>query len=468
LALPAADLGRQLFAQQAAAKRVIVIGAGLAGLAAAYELAQAGYDVTILEARNRVGGRVFTLREPFSDGLFAEAGAARIPDDHHWTLKYVKLFGLTLDPFYPNKLATITGLRGRNLKVQPDGAVNLTQFPLALKASERKGSLDNLWERYVTPVLKELGDPASPRWPPAALKKYDRMTFAEFLRRQGASADAIALMEMPYYKPADDRISALWWLRESALGAEAQRKYKIRGGNDLLPKAFAARLAEKVRYDAPVVRIEHDAQSVSVVFKQAGTYQRLTADHLICAIPFTTLRQIEIAPGFSAEKDRAIARHSYDSVTRVFLQTKERSWERLGLNGFAETDLPDEIWHPTFDQPGQRGILMSYLSGAQAQRAAALKESERTRQTLERMEKLFPGLRAKLERGSSFCWDTEEWSRGAYSILKPGEMFSLLPDIARPEGRVYFAGEHTSAWPAWMQGALESGNRAAREVHQSS
>jgi monoamine oxidase len=86
---------------------------------------------------------------------------------------------------------------------------------------------------------------------------------------------------------------------------------------------------------------------------------------------------------------------------------------------------------------------------------------------LDRCEKIFPGLRENFEGGASFCWDEDEWARGAYSILKPREMFSLLPHVARPEGRVHFAGEHASAWPGWMQGALESGNRAAKEINSA-
>src|SRR5262247_4185568 len=420
-----------------ASKKVIIIGAGLAGLSAAFELSRSGHEVTLLEARLRPGGRVYTLREPFSDGMYAEAGAARIPDNHQLTLKYIQLFGITLDPFEP-------------------------------------GSLADLWERYVTPVLKEMGNPAATGWPPDSLKKYDLVTFAEFLRRQGSSPDAIALMEMPYYKPEDDTISALWSLREARLLRAQRREYKIRGGNDLLPKAFAARLARKIRYGAQVVKIERDASSVSVLCRQEGATNRLTADYLICAIPLTVLRRIEVSPPFSPEKRRVIEQHSYESAARVFLQARGLRWRGDGLSGFGFSDHPEAIWRPTFNQSnrriasgqmGGRDILVSYLSGAQARRVTAMNKDERLTSTLDRFEKIFPGLRENFEGGASFCWDEDEWARGAYSILKPQEMFSLLPHIARPEGRVHFAGEHASAWPGWMQGALESGNRAAKEIN---
>src|SRR5262245_46133599 len=454
-----------------ASKKVIIIGAGLAGLSAAFELSRSGHEVTLLEARLRPGGRVYTLREPFSDGMYAEAGAARIPDNHQLTLKYIKLFGLTVDPFEPGDLAQVAYIRGRRIKIPAGEEAPLTGLPGALTPEERKGSLAGLWERYVTPVLKEMGNPAATGWPPDSLKKYDLVTFAEFLRRQGSSPDAIALMEAPYYKPEDDTISALWSLREARLLQALRREYKIRGGNDLLPKAFAARLARKIRYGAQVVRIEWDATSVSVLYRQGVATNRLTADYLICAIPLTVLRRIEVSPPFSPEKRRVIEQHSYESATRVFLQTKRLRWQGEGLSGFGFSDHPEAIWRPTFNQSngqmasgqmGGRDILVSYLTGAQSRRMAAMNKDERISSTLDRFVKIFHGLRENFEGGESFCWDEDEWARGAYSILKPWEMFSLLPHVARPEGRVHFAGEHASAWPGWMQGALESGNRAAK------
>src|SRR5262245_33017168 len=457
-----------------ASKKVIIIGAGLAGLSAAFELSRLGLEVSLLDARLRPGGRVYTLRDPFSDGMYAEAGAARIPDNHQFTLKYIKLFGLTLDPFEPGNLAQVAYIRGRRIKIPAGEEAPLTGLPGALTPEERRGSLAGLWERYVTPVLKEMGNPAAAGWPPDSLKKYDLVTFAEFLRQQGLSPDAIALMEMPYYKPEDDTLSALWSLREARLLQAQRREYKIRGGNDLLPKAFAARLARKILYGAQVVKIERDASGVSVLCRQGGATNRLTADYLICAIPLTVLRRIEVSPPFSPEKRRVIEQHLYESATRVFLQARALRWRGDGLSGFGFSDHPEAIWRPTFNQSirrmasgqmGGRDILVSYLTGAQARRVAAMNKDERITSTLDRFEKIFPGLRANFEGGATFCWDEDEWARGAYSILKPQEMFSLLPHVARPEGRVHFAGEHASAWPGWMQGALESGNRAAKEIN---
>ena len=445
-------------------QKIIVIGAGLAGLSAAYELTEAGHDVTVLEARPRPGGRVYTLREPFSDGLHAEAGAARIPDNHALTLRYVRLFGLTLDPFLPSALAQAYHLGGQRVQVLPGGDVDLTAVPLVLTPAERKLGLSGLWEQYVTPVLPEIGDPTAPGWPPESLRKFDRVTFAGFLQAQGASPAATALLELPFYKPHEDRLSALWWLRDAVLAPGERRRHKIRGGNDLLPRAFAAQLAGRIRYGAAATGIAHDGHEVRVAYTQVGMRQSASGDFLVCAIPFSVLRTLDISPTLTPAKQRAISELPYDSVSRVYLQFRRRYWEQTGHNGFAVTDLPDEIWHGTFDQPGPRAILTSYMFGPQAQRVAAMGADQQVAFMIDHLEHIFPGVRDHIELGTSISWDQEPWSRGAYAIFEPSQMFSLLPHVARPEGRIHFAGEHTSAWHGWMQGALESGNRVAREI----
>jgi len=154
---------------------------------AAYELTQAGHDVTILEAQLRPGGRVLTLREPFSDGLYAEAGAARIPDNHDLTLHYVKHFGLTLVPFYPDKLARVFVLRGKRIRIQPGTELDLSQVPFELTAEERRLGMSGLLQKYLGGALRAMGDPSVPDWPSGSAKAYDNISMPEFLRQQGAS-----------------------------------------------------------------------------------------------------------------------------------------------------------------------------------------------------------------------------------------------------------------------------------------
>jgi monoamine oxidase len=449
-------------------QRIIILGAGLAGLSAAYRLTQAGHDVTIFEARTRAGGRVHTLREPFADGLHAEAGAMFIPESHNLTMQYVRLFGLPLIPIPTRQRMPAYYLRGR--RINPEQAFK-TSWPLDLSPEEKRLGLDGMTEKYLIRVLRKMGDATSPEWPPEELKKYDRMTYAEFLRSQGASVEAVKLLRL---NDADltgdgvDEVSALMVLREARLNLDSGRLLTIRGGTDLLPKALAARLASKIRYGSPVVKIERDMHGVNVTYLRANMHETMAADYLVCTIPFSVLKEIEVMPPFSPAKQRAIRELPYTSVARVYLQSRREFWTGEGLGISAYTDLPVmAIVNSTLTQQGTRGILDSYMAGEQARRVTEMKETERLKFTLSQVEKVYPAIRKNFEGGTSVCWDEDNYARGAYAWFKPGQMSDLLPDIARAEGRVHFAGEHTSSWPGWMQGAFQSGHRAAREINEA-
>jgi monoamine oxidase len=451
--------------RRGAAKKVIVIGAGLAGLSAAFELTKAGHDVTVLEARTRPGGRVFTLRDSFAEGLYAEAGASRIPNHHQFTLKYAELFGLTLDPFQPPDLPSVYYVRGKRIQIIQGKKV---EWPYDLTPEERELGLNGMRQKYIRSMLGELGDVTDPRWPPPeTLRKYDHMNRSDFWRSRGASPEAVALLSLGGIDDRAETWSTLFMLRNQALNQKRDHFYKIRGGTDLLPKAFAARLSEKIHYSAPVVRIERSGQDVKAVFLRAGRYHTMTADYLICAVPFSVQKNIEVVPAFSLDKQRAIENLPYLSESKIFLQTKKRFWDNEGQSGFATTDLPiSQVWDVTYKQPGIRGILQTMPISLHSRRVTAMSENERINFALEQVDLIFPGMRENFEGGVTKCWDEDEWARGASAYYKPGQFSSLLPHVARPEGRIHFAGEHTSVWiDGWMQGALESGNRVAREVN---
>jgi monoamine oxidase len=235
----------------------------------------------------------------------------------------------------------------------------------------------------------------------------------------------------------------------------------------LLPKAFAARLADKVQYGSPVIRIEQDSTKVRAVVSRMGTHDTFEADRLICTIPFPALRRVQVQPPFSELRCRAIAELRYEPETRVILQCRTRYWEKDGYNGFALSDLPQEVWHPTHDQPGTRGLLVSRMFASLGQRVGAMSEDNRLKFVSQEMEKVHPGLTDNLEGTVSKVWSADPWTGGAVSMHAPGQLTTVCLGIERPEGRIHFAGEHTSRWPGWMQGALESGLRAAKEVNES-
>jgi monoamine oxidase len=455
--------------RESAPKRIIVIGAGLAGLAAGYELTQAGHDVVILEARARPGGRVETLRKPFSDGLHADAGAHFIPNNHDLTIRYTRLFKLTLEPSTPLFEARLFYVHDQRVVANYGVEVD---WPFDLTPEERKLGRLGMWERYISAALEDLGDVTAPGWPEGhRLERYDRMTAAELLRSRGASPGAVALLRVGYLDLIGDGIdsySALQMLHNLALRQMETVRYTISGGTDLLPKAFAERLTGKIRYESPVVRIEPGEASASVVVRRGGQHERLTGDRVVCTIPFSVLRGIDVSPAFSQGKTRAVQQLPYTSIARVYLQFGRKIWTSENLYVTAATDLPIKwLFEHTINQPGRRGILEAQAAGVEGRLVTRMTEDDRIQFALGNVERVFPGIRDDFERGTSKAWDEDPWARGAFAYFGPGQMLAFLPDIARPEGRVHFAGEHTSPWSAWMQGALESGLRVTREINEA-
>lgn len=451
-------------AEGAAKKKVLILGAGLAGMVAAQELLKAGHDVTILEGSVRPGGRVHTLREPFSDGLYAEAGAGRIPEWHDLTLRYVREFGLEaeLEPYRPASGTEITFLRGKRIRLKVGEALPLAGLPFEFSAEERGGTSDSLEAKYWDPYLKLVGNPTAPDWPSPEAAALDSMTWLEAMRRKGASKGAVdfALAQTGF---AED--SALDFFRDQLGHRGAKSMSRIRGGNDRLTRAMAAKLGEKIRYGAEAVRIEQRETAVRVTCREWSGQHAIEADRVICTIPFPVLRRLEIAPRFSAAKQEVIEKLYLDPVVRVYAQARRRFWEDDGLNGFASADDGVEIWQPTFSQPGRRGILHTYFGDGLGAKVVAVPVADRVAHSMNVMERVFPGLAEHTEGTYQWCWADEPFARGAYTVLNVGQVIGWSKLIRQPEGRIHFAGEHASAFPGWMQGAIESGLRAAREVH---
>jgi len=446
-------------------QKVIVVGAGIAGLVAAFELMQSGHDVTVMEARMRPGGRIHTLRDEFADGLHAEAGAIDFGDAYTVLQHYIGAFNL---PFNEDgATGKVSGakdvyyLNNKRYLVPSGSELN---WPYPLSAEERKLGLRGLWDRYVTPVIQSIGNPADAGWPNSTARELDGVTLNEFLRKQGASDAVIAVLRMTLLGEDYDHVTALQDMVWQPFFDRNTKWMNLKGGNDLLPKAFAERLGKRMHYGVALRKLAQDRDRVRLSVTHGGAVEQVEADRVILAIPFSTLRNVELDDSFSAQKRAVISKLRYDSVTHVYLQSRSRFWIEQGISGFANTDLPIRvILNYTEAQPGPRAILGIENAGTNSRLAAAMKPEERIRWSLENVKKVYPEMAENFEGGTSVVWDEEPWSLGATAYFGPGEMTTMFPHVASVEGRVHFAGEHTSTLFV-MEGAAQSGVRAAREV----
>jgi monoamine oxidase len=449
------------------AKRVIIIGAGMAGLVAAYELARAGHDPLILEAQNRVGGRVYTLRT-FAPGLYAEAGAMRIPRVHDLTLGYVEHFALPLRPFVMGNPKGLVHVGGRRMTAE-QADLTPDELGFAVADHERGRSVYSLWEDATRDLRAMLEADAEAGWA-HIVREYDGYTLREFLEVKGFSEGAIEMYGVMNFVEAGINNAVTEEFRED-FGKAYEDMQEIVGGSDRLPTAFYAELADRIRFGAEVHAIDQDADQVTVHFKtEAGRYS-VTGDYAIVTLPFSVLRQVEVMTPFSREKQRAIRQLNYSASTKILFQVSERIWETDdGIYGGATvTDLPiRRMNYPTPDPTTTRGMLLaSYTWDQDAARWGAMDEETRLEEALEDVSKIHPRIRDVYETGASYAWYNDRFANGAFALFEAGQQSQLQADIVRPEGRIHFAGEHCSLYHAWIQGALESGLRAARDIHEA-
>lgn len=431
------------------AKSVIVAGAGLAGLTAAVALHRDGAQVLVLEARERVGGRVWTVREGFLGGQHAEAGGDLIEEGQEEILRLADQLGLQ-----PVRILH----RGFSFARRGAADQSLTQR-------------DGPWAK-----LRKRLDPwvrayrlAEQRWDCVITRAMASISVAEWLDSIHADDElrAFVLGLRGFFLADPYELSLLALVDQLASEVPGRlQMYRIKGGNDRLASRLAAVLGDRVHLRTTLLAAFQSNDEARVTVRTSGGMQtQLAADYLILALPTSSLRTITFEPPLPPLQRDAIERLKYGRATKTLLQFERRFWRRPGRPKAYGTDLPvGAIWDGNEEQPGRAGIL-TLLAGGSASTETQKLVAERGIEGLAQSLDWLGAAGTQVLASRVVSWENDPWARGGYAYFDPAYDPMLRSWLARPHGRILFAGEHTSfQWQGYMNGAVESGLRAAAEV----
>lgn len=441
-------------------KSITIIGAGLAGLSAAYELKKSGLDCIVLEARSRVGGRVFSMRD-FSNDLVAEGGGEFIDHKHKHMLALAKEFNL--------QLGSLGGWRAES------GDWGLFQNKAGRLSDEKiwganlEDEYQNLW-RSLSTLGKLVNDPSNPQDSLNA-KELDSQNVAEWINKQAIHPlvrELFVCHIRSEYTCEPEEFSFLDFVRNISLyysnPQEDKPNYRIIGGNDLLPKALANTLPD-VRLNAIVESITIQDEGVSVKYKQGDSYHTLQSDYAILAIPLPVARHIDFNSSLSLAHEKLINEISYGAVTKVLIEYRKKFWKDIGWNGRLYTDEAIVMtWGATNHIEHEHGIITAYTGGKPGAQLSKLSDDERTKLAISVIDKAFSGSADLVENTATMAWVNEPFTRSSYMALAPNQISTHWQTLYTPAGRLYFAGEHASPIQGYMEGAVESGQRVAKEI----
>ena len=469
------------------ARKVAVVGAGVSGLVAASLLSQAGHHVTIYEASQRIGGRIYTVREPFTHGFYGEAGAMRIPSFYTLTTDYIDKLGLPTNPFLNwdkegNGYIYVNGVKVRQKEYNAQGS-GMLGYPL-LQGEQLTGEalLTNALQQISTYVGAEsLDDWQTDRWK-QVVEKYGEYTVREFLKGTTFySEGAIELIEVMQDLESRSDSSLIQQIVEINDHGPSVVYTEITGGMDQFSEAFLPGLdgaGVKIHMGHRLTAIDRHADDAGVTLHferdfaapEPPAHPTVRADAVIVTIPFPGFRYVRVTPMLSHQKRKAIRELHYDAATKIMLQFRSRFWETNDgiYGGQSITDLPSRfIYYPSHDFDGKHGgvVITSYTWGDEARGWDSQPPEDQIRCSLDDVAAVHGDyVRDEFVRGVVQSWATDRYSYGEAAMFYGGQLEELQPYIPTAEGAIHFAGEHTSLKHAWIEGAIESGIRTALEV----
>jgi len=460
LAAAAASTAAARPARAAARPDVLVLGAGLAGLYAALTLEQAGMRVQILEGSDRAGGRCFTAYDTPGQ---PELGASQIGQMYARVRAMAGKYNVKLVAPPANmssethQLPMAISLNQRPVITQP-----WAQSPQNPLTGKERDLLPNLiYPSYVNgnQPLSSLYD-----WYDPKFARYDKQSLHQFMAAHGASAAAIGLSDYDVYADNTAGWSALDALRKNFYyGWEAKHGMfeTAAAGTSAIPDAMAAHLATPVLFNKFAHHITQDKNGVTVSCEDGSTYQ---ASFLLCTIPFSVLRRIRLDTPLPAAQRRAVDQMDYSKIVSVWVKPTRPYWEEDGLPIFLWSNGPQERMFAVPSRVQTQENLSFYLRGEHAMRVCAMSDQAAFHYLTENLARIRPSTRGALELLRVQSWPSSKYNRGGYAYFKPGQINDFGQILSQPAGRIHFAGEHTAKLTTGMEGACESGERAAIEI----
>lgn len=449
--------------------RVLIVGAGLAGLTCAYRLKQSGVHATLYEASSRVGGRCWTRRGDFADEQIAEHGGELIDTGHLHVRRLAQELGLTFDDLLAAQAEGTEDFF--NLAGTPYSVAEATDdFALVFpKLSEdlARAPFPTLYNRY-TPHGAQLDAMSIVDWinvsvPGGVESRLGQLLEVAYTIEYGAEASRQSALNLIYL---------LGYSRPDPLSlfGESDEKYHIRGGNDQVISRLVAQLGSQIVPSTALVAARLNANRTFTLTLQSGAkIYDVVGDKVVFALPFSILNTgVNLTgAGFSTLKQIAIRDLAIGSNTKLHVQFTGRPWTQQGNNGntFADTGYQN-TWEVTRAQPGKSGILVDFTGGKVSDSFRHGAPAMRAQQFLEQIEPVLPGLRTAWNgRATVDFWPANPYSRGSYSYWQVGQYTSFAGIERAPEGNAHFCGEHTSiAAQGYLEGAVESGDRVASEI----
>jgi monoamine oxidase len=463
------SLRRAPFGWAAAAPRVAVVGAGLAGLTCAHRLLQAGIESTVYEASERVGGRCWTIRDAFAEGQIAEHGGELIDQGHNQLRNLVQELGLDLDNLLASEAA------GTEAMYLFDGRpYTFAEATDDLKAAWQKIHKDASAASY--PTLFDLSTKRG--------RELDAMSIVDWIEETfegGIDSPIGQLLDVAYtieYGADSSEQSALNLLYLIAYSGQGQfrvfgksnEKYHVRGGNDRITTLLAQRLGPRIETGSELVALKRNVDgSSTLTFRHGSGTKTVTADEVVLTVPFSVLRDsVDLSrAGFEPLKLTAIRELGMGTNSKLHVQFSRRHWRSLGSNGetYADTGY-QSTWEVSRAQPGTAGILVDYTGGTIGATFGSGSPSSRAQRFLAQLEPVLPGITSAWNgRATLDFWTGYPWTRGSYSYWKVGQYTKFAGIERARQGNVHFAGEHTSIdFQGYLNGAVETGERAAAAV----